>query len=137
MQWGPCATSSFSLLRSATRFRGAMTELPRAARLQHASALPQDARSLETEEGEALREALREQQARFTRIAAAVPGVICELRKRCDGTTVFAYASPQIRDIFGLDAEELTLDARPALARIHAEDAPAVVTALDESARTL
>ncbi|HKU38020.1 MAG TPA: PAS domain-containing protein [Polyangiales bacterium] len=114
-----------------------MTELPRAARPQHASALPQGARSFDTEEGEALREALREQQARFARVAAAVPGVICELRKRSDGSTAFAYASPQIRDIFGLRAEDLTLDARPALARIHVSDAPCVLSALDESARTL
>ncbi|HKP55415.1 MAG TPA: PAS domain-containing protein [Polyangiales bacterium] len=111
-----------------------MSEMPRAARPQSA---PPSARTLEAHDGEALREALREQQSRFAKIAAAVPGVIFEFRLRADGTSAFPYASPQIREIFGVRADELQLDARAALARIHEADSAAVRAALEESARTL
>jgi PAS domain S-box-containing protein len=114
-----------------------MSDPPRAARPQSVSALTPSARTLEAHDGEALREALREQQARFAKIAATVPGVIFEFRMRPDGTSAFPYASPQIRDIFGLWAEDLALDGEAALARVHADDSPSVRSALEQSARAL
>ncbi len=113
-----------------------MTELSRAAVAQPvpifsaSPSKPVDARAQDAI-------SVRERQARFEAIAATLPGVICELRAKPDGTASFPYASPQIHDLYGLTAEELAVDARAAFARVHPDDVASVLTALEESSRTL
>ena len=83
-----------------------MTDQHRGARLQPARS-PAITAGID---GPSLRDALRQEQARLTKITSAVPGVLFELRQRGDGSLAVPYASPQIRDLLGVTARELMLD---------------------------
>jgi|GEM_PF-980966 len=78
-------------------------------------------------------EALREQQERFTTLAATVPGVIYTVRHRPDGSSSYPYASPGITDIFGFTPEELAEDGLQVYRRIHPDDAERVRESMRES----
>jgi PAS domain S-box-containing protein len=84
-----------------------------------------------------LRESMREQQLRFAKIAATVPGAIHSFRRRADGTMCFPYASASIRDIYGVEPEALTEDGSLVVRRTHPEDAERVRMQVLESARTM
>lgn len=79
----------------------------------------------------------RADQLRFEKIAATAPGVICSFRLRPDGSACFPYASPSIRNIYGLEPHELRDDASPIFAMMPAEDAAHVRESIAESARTM
>ncbi|MBL8490103.1 MAG: PAS domain S-box protein, partial [Rhodocyclaceae bacterium] len=85
---------------------------------------------------EALKErlAVREQLAR---VAEAVPGAICSLRRRPDGETTMSYASPVAEVVFGLPAAVLAADVAPVFARIPPEDFARIEAALLASASGL
>ena len=83
------------------------------------------------------RQALHLQQERLTRIVATAPGVICSFRRRPDGAMCFPYASPRVKEIYGLDPEDLLEDATPVFNLMHPEDVEHVRQTIAESARTM
>lgn len=78
-----------------------------------------------------------ELENKLTKIAASAPGVICSFRLRPDGSSCFPYASPGIKDIYDISAEELIEDASPAFALTHPDDIERLHDTIAESARTL
>lgn len=89
-----------------------------------------------TERKRAERE-LRLEKERFESIAATVPGIICSLRLRPDGSTCMPFASPKIHDVYGLSPEEVRDDASPLFARVHPDDLPIVQAAIQDSVQTM
>ncbi|MBC8097744.1 MAG: PAS domain S-box protein, partial [Akkermansiaceae bacterium] len=85
---------------------------------------------------EALRERLAMQE-RLAKIAAAVPGVIHSLKRSPDGSLSMPYASPRVRDIYGVGPEEMEKDASIMRRIIHPEDFGTVAKTVEESARTM
>ena len=82
-------------------------------------------------------ESLREARDRLQKIASRVPGVVYEFRLRPDGSSHFPFASEGIRDVYRVSPEEVRDDASKANATIHPDDAPRLVAAAKQSARTL
>ena len=83
-----------------------------------------------------LRERIRLQE-QLVRIAASVPGLIYSFQLLPNGASRMPYASGALEDIFGLKPGEVTEDAAPIFALIHAEDVGRVKDSIAESARTL
>lgn len=81
--------------------------------------------------------AIRELNERLTKLAARVPGVIMQYRRRPDGSDCFPYASEGIRDIYRVAPDEVREDAGPVFALVHPDDLAAVRASIEESARTL
>jgi two-component system, cell cycle sensor histidine kinase and response regulator CckA len=73
----------------------------------------------------------------ITAIAATAPVVIYSFRLRPDGSMCLPYASPQIKDIYGLTPEDLEIDAAPFFALLHPDDIGHVQETIHESARTM
>ena len=88
----------------------------------------------ELKEGSLTRLALRDQ---LTKIAASVPGVICSFRLRANGSACFPYASPSMKDVYGIAPEQVIADASPVFRSIHADDLKSVTDSVVESARTM
>ncbi|MGZ8165635.1 MAG: ATP-binding protein [Methylobacter sp.] len=84
-----------------------------------------------------LEKKLTQVEKKLTKIAASAPGVICSFRLRPDGTSSLPYASPALKDIYGLSAEDLTEDATPAFTLAHPDDIQHLQETRAESARTL
>ena len=82
-------------------------------------------------------EEIHAQNDRFARIVAASPGVICKLIQRPDGSVAMPFASPALREIYGLDPADVAEDASPIFARIHPEDLPRLAESIAESARNM
>jgi two-component system cell cycle sensor histidine kinase/response regulator CckA len=76
-------------------------------------------------------------QEQLSQIASTAPGVICAYRVRPDGSTMYPYASPGIRDIYGVTPEELGVDASSIFKVIHPDDIRWVIESTNESARRL
>jgi len=74
---------------------------------------------------------------RLAKIAMSVPGVICAVRLRPDGSTCIPVASPAFLDLSGLTPEAVAEDAMPWLARIHPDDLAGVRDGALHSARVL
>jgi PAS domain S-box-containing protein len=79
----------------------------------------------------------REIAQRLEKIAAQVPGVVFQLVRRADSSTSLPYASPGLLELYGVEPEEVRLDARRAFAAIHPDDFPVVQAAIRESAEKL
>ena len=79
----------------------------------------------------------RELLHRLQAIAEHVPGFIYQFRQRPDGTFHIPYASTGIKDIYGVQPEEVANDARLVFERIHAEDRPMVAERIGHSASKL
>lgn len=73
----------------------------------------------------------------LTKIVATAPGVLCSYRLRQNGSACFPYASPAIREIYGLPPEALTEDAAPIFPLIHPDDMEHIHATVAESAREL
>ncbi len=80
------------------------------------------------------RAALQEQLAK---IAATAPGAICSYLRRPDGSSCFPYASPAIKNIYGIAPEELSRDSAAAHRRVHPDDYRRVRSSVEDSARNL
>jgi PAS domain S-box-containing protein len=80
--------------------------------------------------------ALRKEQERLATITETVPGVLYSFRLRADGTTCFPYASPRIKEVFGIPADGLADDAAPVFASIHPDDLGRVYASIARSAQT-
>jgi len=66
--------------------------------------------------------ALVESERRFMRIANTIPGVLYDYYRRPDGTSKFLYISPQCREIFECEAEEVIRNPYLLWDMVHAED---------------
>ena len=80
---------------------------------------------------------LREEQERFTRIAATSPGLIYTFRMKPDGGLSFPFASDAIEDIFGVTHEMVKDDMEAIINSSYQEDRNLVLGTIAESARTL
>ncbi|MEM7028112.1 MAG: PAS domain S-box protein [Chloroflexota bacterium] len=88
-------------------------------------------------ERRAAEQALRENEARLVKMTANAPGLIFQFVLREDQTGYFSYASAWMRDILGLQPEDLSMDAMPGTSAIHPEDRHDFLRTLGESARLL
>ena len=71
------------------------------------------------------------------KISDHVPGVIYQYRLNPDGSSCFPYASPKIRDIYGVEPEEVIDDATKVFKVLHPDDLSEVARSIEESAQTL
>ena len=69
-------------------------------------------------------------------LASTAPGAMYAFRLRADGTSFFPYASPQFRELFGLDPKEIAADSKPAWSRVHPEDLGHLQATIAEAARS-
>ncbi|HTU00772.1 MAG TPA: PAS domain S-box protein, partial [Candidatus Sulfotelmatobacter sp.] len=76
-------------------------------------------------------------QKQLARIAAIAPGAICTFCQQPDGSVRLPYASPAIREIFGIAPRDLAQDASVLFARMHPDDARRIRETMAESARTM
>lgn len=79
--------------------------------------------------------ALRNSEARFSRIASNVPGMMYQSRRGADGATSFPYVSDGAADIYGVSAAEIQANPRIVVDVVHPEDRErfdsSMATALD------
>ena len=76
-------------------------------------------------------------QDQLVRIAASVPGLIYSFQLLPNGATRMPYASGALEEIFALEPAQVSEDAAPIFALIHADDVGRVRESIAESARTL
>ncbi len=79
----------------------------------------------------------REIAQRLEKLAAQVPGVVFQLVVRSDGSACLPFASPGLREIYGLDPAAVAEDAGAVFAAMHPEDLPFVQASIRESAELL
>lgn len=97
-------------------------------------------RALETEiqEHQKTEDALRDNQARFDSLAAAVPGVLYSYVRRRDGSSAFEYVSHGVETLYEQPISEILQDPEAViLGQMHPEDRPGYLAAVDRSAATL
>ncbi len=75
-------------------------------------------------------EASRERFELLHQITARVPGMVYKFRIDTAGHYSFPFASAGIRDLYGLEPEQVQHDATPLLARIHADDVQEVLRSI-------
>jgi PAS domain S-box-containing protein len=83
------------------------------------------------------REAARVEAERFADIVETAPGVICKFVLRPDGSTAMPFASPALRDIYGLEPAEVAEDASPIFARVHPDDLDGFQASITASAANM
>jgi diguanylate cyclase (GGDEF)-like protein/PAS domain S-box-containing protein len=71
------------------------------------------------------------------KIAEHVPGVVYQFQLWPDGHSAFPYASPGIRDIYGVDPEQVRDDSSAVFAVLHPYDLDGIVESIRESADNL
>ncbi|MFM7191360.1 MAG: PAS domain-containing protein, partial [Microcystaceae cyanobacterium] len=69
-------------------------------------------------------EALQQNEARFQKLAATLPGILFTVVQSPNGTIRFSYCSPLIQSILGITVEQVLADSRSLLDRIHPQDFP-------------
>lgn len=74
---------------------------------------------------------------RLRHIAEQLPGVVYQFQLYSDGRSCFPYASEGLRDVYGLQPEEVREDASSVFARIHPDDLLAVTASIQTSAEHL
>ncbi len=83
-------------------------------------------------------EALRQSEARFQRIATNFPGgMIFQFLLRSDGSMAFPYVSPNARDLYEMEPEEIQRNAARVFALVHPEDRAGLDQSIARSAQTL
>lgn len=70
---------------------------------------------------------------RLQKIAAKVPGVVYQYQQWPDGHTAIPYASPGIRDVYGVTPEQVTEDATPVFKALHPDDLERVAASIQDS----
>ncbi len=91
----------------------------------------------ETAAKEAARAELAQFQAKLSELALSVPGVVYAFRLRADGGMEMPYASPRLREMFGVDPATVVADARSLFLQVNAEDRGKLLGSIEGSARTL
>ncbi|MBK6335855.1 MAG: PAS domain S-box protein [Betaproteobacteria bacterium] len=81
--------------------------------------------------------ALRARDERVRELVSEVPGLVYQFRVDPRGWMSLPFASEGIRHIFGVTPDDVRSDARPAFARLHPDDLPGVIAAVQASARDL
>ncbi|WP_017717108.1 PAS domain S-box protein [Kamptonema formosum] len=81
--------------------------------------------------------ALRENEARFQKLAANIPGAIYEFVRHADGSFSFEYMSSACREILELPAERIIENAALVFEDIHPDDRQAVYQGTEISTQTL
>ena len=74
---------------------------------------------------------------RLQHIAEQLPGVVYQFQLYSDGRSCFPYASEGLRDVYGLQPEEVREDASSVFARIHPDDLLDVTASIQASAEHL
>lgn len=75
--------------------------------------------------------------ARLQKFAARVPGLMFQYQQWPDGRSAIPYASPGIRDVYGVTPEAVAEDAAPVFKVIHPQDRERVTLGIRESMQTL
>ena len=83
------------------------------------------------------RRELTAERERFANVVASAPGMIYSYRLTRDGATTFPFVSAGIRDLYGISAEALALDATLTVPLINSKDMERMWPAILESARKL
>lgn len=91
----------------------------------------------ETAEKEAARAELAQFQAKLAELALSVPGVVYAFRLRADGGMEMPYASPRLREMFGVDPATVITDARALIQQVSSEDRGKLLGSIEGSARAL
>jgi PAS domain S-box-containing protein len=81
--------------------------------------------------------AIRDAERQMTEYVANLPGFAFTFRWSPGGHGSFPFASPGIENLVGLKPEDVKDDMAPLLALAHPDDAPRILAAIDESARTM
>ena len=81
--------------------------------------------------------AIRDAERRMTEYVANLPGFAYTFRRSPEGHGSFPFVSPGIEKLVGLKPEDVKNDWAPLLSLAHPDDAPRIIAALDESARTM
>jgi PAS domain S-box-containing protein len=82
-------------------------------------------------------DAARAEAERFAQIVETAPGVIYTFVLRPDGSTAMPFASPALREIYGLEPAEVAEDASPLFDRVHPDDREALRASITTSAATV
>jgi PAS domain S-box-containing protein len=83
------------------------------------------------------REALAWTEARISRIASNIPGVLLQFEGHPDGAYAFTFMADSAEPTFGLNPREVVADPRVFLNRVHPEDRDDLHRSLARSAQTL
>jgi PAS domain S-box-containing protein len=83
------------------------------------------------------REALAWTEARISRIASNIPGVLLQFERRIDGSFAFTFMAESAEETFGIVPAEVVADSRVFLNRVHPEDRDDLGESLAHSAETL
>jgi PAS domain S-box-containing protein len=78
-----------------------------------------------------------ELQERFARMAESLPGVVYSVRRHPDGRFSLPFASPQLKEIHGLDPSDVVDDFSTGMALTHPDDRALVMASTEESAERL
>jgi two-component system sensor histidine kinase/response regulator len=70
---------------------------------------------------------------RLQKIAVTIPGVVYQYQQWPDGRAAFPYASPGIREIYGVTPEEVVEDATLVFQALHPDDLERVAVKIKES----
>jgi diguanylate cyclase (GGDEF)-like protein/PAS domain S-box-containing protein len=82
-------------------------------------------------------EAQQQALSQLQTITSRAPGLLYQYLQRPDGSSCVPFASDGIRDIYGLNPEDVAKDASPIFARIHPDDLADVAASIAASAQTL
>ena len=81
--------------------------------------------------------ALRGKLEFIHKLTSQVPGLIFQFRMRPDGSSHFPFATGQIRQIFGINPEDVVDDASKAFSKVHPEDLVRLQRGIVESGQDL
>jgi PAS domain S-box-containing protein len=84
-----------------------------------------------------LQDELSAQESNLRALAESSPGMLGTFYSRPDGSICMPYVSPKIKELFGLDPQDVLDDASPLLDLTHPDDAQNVITSIAESARNM
>ncbi|MBW0147817.1 PAS domain-containing protein [Marinobacter arenosus] len=73
----------------------------------------------------------------LTKLVEQTPGMLYQYRLWPDGSSAFPFSGPGIREIYGVESEDVCEDASPVFSRIHPDDLDAVGASIAESAHQL
>jgi len=92
---------------------------------------------VETKGRHLTREALEDARARLQSITDNAPGVIYRYERYSDGSHAIAFIGAQVKQMLGLDAQEVQADPDVFFNQIHPDDVSAVIEAISESSGNL
>jgi PAS domain S-box-containing protein len=84
-----------------------------------------------------VKEALKERDIRFIKLAAQTPGMLFQFLRRPDGTFCIPFTSDGIREIFGCSPQDVQEDFSPIAKAIVPEDMEKVIQSIEHSAANL